>query len=74
MLALVSFLSLGLVASNSYPAGTTGGSGFMMFNSYDLIGVSVTDSHGEFIGIVNEVMIDTGGPCPCDRQPRGQRS
>jgi hypothetical protein len=60
MLALVSFLSLGLVASNSYAAGTTGGSGFMMFNSYDLIGAPVKDSHGE-IGFVDEVMVDSGG-------------
>jgi ribosomal 30S subunit maturation factor RimM len=60
ILTLVSFLSLGLVASNSYAAGTTRGSGSMMFNSYDLLGVPVKDSHGE-IGFVNEVMDDTGG-------------
>ena len=61
ILALVSFLSLGLVASNSYAAGTTGRSAFMMMNSSDLIGASVKDSHGEFMGIVNEVMVDSGG-------------
>jgi len=61
MLALVSFLSLGLLTSNSYAAGTAGKSGFMMFNSSDLIGASVKDSHGEFTGIVNEVMVDSGG-------------
>ncbi len=60
MLALVSVLSLGLLASNSYAAGTAGGSGFRMFNSYGLIGVPVRDSHGE-IGFVNEVMVDNGG-------------
>jgi hypothetical protein len=61
MLVLVSFLSLGLLASNSYAAGTTGRSGFMIFNSSDLIGAPVKDSHGEFMGIVNEVMVDSGG-------------
>ena len=61
MLALVSFLSLGLVNSNSYAAGTTERSGFIMFNSSDLIGAPVKDSHGELMGIVNEVMVDSGG-------------
>jgi hypothetical protein len=61
ILVLVSFMSLGLVAFNSYAAGRTGRSGFMMFNSSDLIGASVKDPHGEFLGIVNGVMIDSGG-------------
>jgi hypothetical protein len=61
MLALVSFLSLGLVASSSYASGTMGRSGFMMFNSSDLVGAPVKDSHGELMGIVNEVMVDSGG-------------
>jgi PRC-barrel domain len=58
---LVLFLSLGLLGSNSYAAGRTGRSGFMMFNSSDLIGAPVKDSHGEFMGIVNEVIVDSGG-------------
>jgi hypothetical protein len=33
----------------------------MMFNSSDLIGAPVKDSHGELMGIVNEVMVDSGG-------------
>lgn len=61
MLALVLLLSLGLVASNSYAAGRAGRSGFMMFNSLDLIGAPVKDSHGELMGIVDEVMVDSGG-------------
>ena len=61
MLAFVSFLSLGLVASNSYAAGTMGKSGFMMFNSSDLIGAPAKDSHGEPMGIVDEVRVDSGG-------------
>jgi hypothetical protein len=61
MLTLVSFLSIGLLVSHSYAAGTAGRSGFMMVNSYDLIGASVKDSYGEFMGIVNEVMVDSGG-------------
>ncbi|MFB3885685.1 MAG: PRC-barrel domain-containing protein [Thermodesulfobacteriota bacterium] len=61
MAVLVSFLSLGLVVSNSYAARTAGGNGFMMLNSSDLIGASVKDSQGEFAGIVNEVMVDTEG-------------
>ena len=61
MLALVSFMSLGLVASSSYAAGTTGRSGFMMFNSSDLIGAPARDSHGELMGVVDEVRVDSGG-------------
>jgi sporulation protein YlmC with PRC-barrel domain len=61
MLALVSLFSVALVASNSYAAGTTGRSRFMMFNSSDLIGAPVKDSHGELMGIVDEVRVDSGG-------------
>jgi ribosomal 30S subunit maturation factor RimM len=61
MFVLVSFLSLGMVVSNSHAAGKMGKRGFMDFNSMDLIGASVKGSHGELIGVVNEVMVDTGG-------------
>jgi sporulation protein YlmC with PRC-barrel domain len=61
MSTLVLCLSLGLVASSSYAAGRTGGGGFMMFNSSDLIGSTVRDSHGEFAGVVEEVRVDSGG-------------
>ncbi len=61
MLVLVSFLSVGLLVSNSYAARTAGRSGFMMFNSSDLIGASVKDSYGYLTGIVNEVMVDSAG-------------
>jgi hypothetical protein len=60
MLALVSFLSLGLVGFNSYAAGTTRESGFRMLNSSDLIGAPIKDSHGE-IDFVNEVIVDNEG-------------
>ena len=33
----------------------------MELDSRDLVGAVVKDSHGEFAGIVNEVMVDTGG-------------
>ncbi len=58
---LVSLLSLGLVASNSYASGTMGRIGFKMFDSSNLIGATVKDSHGQFIGVVNEVTADSGG-------------
>jgi hypothetical protein len=61
MLALVSFLSVGLLVSNSYAAGTSGRSGFMMFSSSDLVGAAVENSCGKVVGIVNEVMVDSGG-------------
>ena len=61
MLALAFFLTLGLVNSNSYAAAASGKNNFMVFNSYDLIGAPVKDSHGELAGFVNEVMIDSSG-------------
>ena len=61
MLALVSLFSVALVASSSYAAGTAGRSGFMMFNSSDLIGAPVKDSHGELMAVVQEVRVDSGG-------------
>ncbi len=61
LLVFVSLLSLGLATSNSYAAGTMGKSSFMTFDSQNLIGASVRDSAGEFLGIINEVMIDSGG-------------
>jgi len=59
--ALVSVLSPGLLASNSYAAGAAGRSGFMMFDSSNMIGAPVKDSHGKTTGFVNEVMVDSGG-------------
>jgi hypothetical protein len=61
MLALISFMSLGLVASNSNAARTTGRSKLMVFNSHDLVGAPVKDSHGELMGIVQEVIVDSEG-------------
>ena len=61
MLALVSFFGVALVASSSHATGTTGRSGFMMFNSSDLIGAPVKNFHGELMGVVQEVRVDSGG-------------
>ncbi len=60
-LGLVSILSLGLVASNSYAAGTTGRSGFMMFDGSNLVGAPVKDSQGKMTGFVDEVRVDSEG-------------
>ena len=58
---LILGLGLGLIAFNSYAAGDMGKGKLMTFNSDDLIGAPVQDSHGESLGIVNEVLIDSGG-------------
>ncbi len=60
-LALVSVLSFGLVASNSFAAGTTDRGGFRMFDSFDVVGTPTKDSNGELIGFINEVMVDSEG-------------
>ena len=61
MLALVSLIGFGLVVSNSYAAAAPERSGFMMLNSLSLLGAPVKDSHGEFLGIVNQVFVDSRG-------------
>ncbi len=61
--ALVSVLSVGLVALQSYASGTAGRGGltFKIFDSLDVIGAPVKDSHGELIGFVDEIMVDSEG-------------
>jgi len=61
LVAFVALLSVGVAASGSYAAGTAAKSGFMTFNSLDLIGVPVKNPQGRFLGLVNEVMIDSHG-------------
>ena len=61
LVAFVTLLSIGLAASASYAAGTGGKGGFTTFNSLDLVGVPVKNPQGRFLGIVNEVMIDSNG-------------
>ena len=61
MFAFVSFLSLGLIVSNSHATGAMGKGGFREFDSRDLVGAPVKGSNGKLIGIVNEVIVDTGG-------------
>jgi hypothetical protein len=53
---LVSVLALGLVASKSYASETMGSSGLN-----NLVGAAVEDSCGKVVGIVNEVIFDSGG-------------
>ena len=55
----ITLLSVGLAASASYAAGSAGKGGFMTFNSFDLIGVPVKSPQGRFVGLVNEVMVDS---------------
>ncbi len=59
--AFVTLLSVGLAASASYAARPMTKSGFMTFNSSDLIGVSVRNPQGRFLGLVNGVMIASDG-------------
>ena len=61
LLALVLVLSLGLAASGSYAAGTMAKGGYLTFNSFDLIGASVKNPQGRFLGIVDGIMIDSKG-------------
>lgn len=59
--AFITLLSVGLAASASYAAGSAGKGGFMTFNSFDLIGAPVKNPQGRFLGLVNEVMVDSNG-------------
>jgi hypothetical protein len=61
LFALVTFLSVGLVASVSYAGSSMGKSGYMTFNSSDLIGVAVRNPQGRFLGLVNGIMIGSDG-------------
>jgi len=59
--ALVALLGVGLVASASYAKSPMGKSGFMTFDSFDLIGIPVKNPQGRFLGLVNGVMIGSDG-------------
>ncbi len=59
--ALLALLSVGLVASAAYAKAPMEKSGFMTFDSYDLIGVPVRNSQGRFLGLVNGIMIGSDG-------------
>jgi hypothetical protein len=61
LLAIVLVLGLGTAASVAYAAGPGGKSGFMTFNSFDLIGVPVNNPQGRFLGLVNGILIDSKG-------------
>jgi hypothetical protein len=47
--------------AESGAAGTMGKSRFMEVNSFDLVGAAVENSCGKVEGIVDEVMVDSGG-------------
>ncbi len=61
LVLLTMLLVVGLTSPASYAGGTAGKSGFTTFNSYDLIGVPVKNSHGRFLGAVNGIMIASDG-------------
>jgi hypothetical protein len=61
LVALVAFLSLGLVASAAYARDSMEKTGYMTFNSFDLIGVAVRNPQGRFLGLVNGIMIGSDG-------------
>jgi len=61
LVALVMLLSVGLVASASYARDSKEKSGFMTFDSYDLIGIPVKNPQGRFLGLVNGIMIGSDG-------------
>ncbi len=58
---LVTVLALGLVAANSFASQKMGRSGFKMLDDSALVGAAVENSCGKVVGIVNDVMIDSGG-------------
>ena len=57
---MVMFMGLTLAVSGAYATEMTGMAS-PVTSSLNLIGASVQDSHGEFVGIVNQVLIDSGG-------------
>ena len=61
LVAFVALLGVGLVAPASYAKPPAGKSGFMTFDSYDLIGVPVRNPQGRFLGLVNGIMVDSRG-------------
>lgn len=59
--AFIVVASLGLIAYASYARGPMDKSGFMTFNAMDLIGASVRNPQGRYLGIVSGVLIDSQG-------------
>jgi hypothetical protein len=60
LFGLIALLGLGLVASASYAAGPVGKS-FNSFDTMKLVGVAVRNPHGEFLGLVDEIIVDSEG-------------
>jgi len=61
LFGLIALLGFGLVASASYAAGPMGKGSFGTFDTMKLIGAPVKNSSGEFLGLVNEVIVDSEG-------------
>ncbi len=64
LVAFVMLLSVSFVALSSYAKGiksSAGKGGFLTFDSSDLIGAPVKNSHGQFLGLISEVLIDNMG-------------
>ncbi len=59
--AFVAVLSLGLAVSTSHAGNPMGRGMFMTFDSMDLIGTSLKNPQGEFLGLINGVEVDSGG-------------
>jgi hypothetical protein len=60
LFGLIALLGLGLVASASYAAGPVGKT-LPTFDTLKLIGVAVRNPHGELLGLVNEIIVDSEG-------------
>ena len=59
-LALFSLVGVALFVSGAHAAGTMGENS-VFTNGTTLVGSSVRDSNGEYLGIINQVLIDSGG-------------
>ena len=60
LFGLISLLGFSLVASASYAAGPEGKT-LPTFDTMKLIGVAVRNPPGDFLGLVNEVIVDSRG-------------
>jgi hypothetical protein len=60
LFGLIVLLAFGLVASASYAA-DPGGKTLSTFDTMKLIGVAVRNPQGDFLGLVNEVIVDSRG-------------
>ncbi len=59
--ALVAILVLGLAASGAFAGMSMSQGGFKSFDSRDLIGAIVKNPQNDFLGLVSQLWVDTGG-------------